>query len=53
LEVATAQDVRRAYEAAKAHGFCATEPRVYGGHYQTFLFDPDGYKVEIMTRQTS
>jgi len=49
FEVPSAADVREAYARAKALGAQATAPRVYDGHRQTFLFDPDGYKVEVYT----
>jgi len=49
LEVAESDDLEDIYVAATARGAQATRPRVYGGYYQTFIFDPDGYKIEIVT----
>jgi hypothetical protein len=49
LEVPSAQDVEAVYQAVIAAGWRATRPREYDGHYQTFVFDPDGYKVEVLT----
>ncbi len=51
LEVPTREDVRRVHATAKAEGFSTTDPQMYFGRYQTFLFDPDGYKVEIMASE--
>ena len=52
LEVAQADDVEDIYCAAIGRGAQATEPRAYGGFYQTFIFDPDGYKIEIVSKET-
>jgi catechol 2,3-dioxygenase-like lactoylglutathione lyase family enzyme len=52
FEVRSAEDVLGTYCAALVRGAQATEPRMYGGHYQTFIFDPDGYKVEVVSRDT-
>ena len=49
LEVRTAEDLEDIFVAAAARGAQATEPRIYGGYYQTFIFDPDGYKVEVVS----
>lgn len=49
FEVPAADDVTAMYHAAVARGTPATPPRVYGGFYQTFLFDPDGYKIEVLS----
>ena len=49
LEISCAEDVESIYSAAVARGAQATKPRIYGGYYQTFLFDPDGYKIEIIS----
>jgi hypothetical protein len=51
LEVPSAEDVEDVYGVALTQGAAATEPRVYGGFYQTFIFDPDGYKIEVVTRE--
>jgi catechol 2,3-dioxygenase-like lactoylglutathione lyase family enzyme len=51
LEVGRAEDVEEIYHAALGRGAQATEPRAYGGFYQTFIFDPDGYKIEVVSRE--
>jgi catechol 2,3-dioxygenase-like lactoylglutathione lyase family enzyme len=51
LEVYRAEDVDDVYLAAVARGAQAIEPRLYSGHYQTFIFDPDGYKIEVVSRE--
>lgn len=51
FEVRNAEDVLDIYCAALVRGAQATEPRMYAGHYQTFIFDPDGYKVEVVSRE--
>jgi catechol 2,3-dioxygenase-like lactoylglutathione lyase family enzyme len=50
FEVASTEDVAGVYAEASRRGYSATQPRFYDGHWQTFLFDPDGYKVEVFTR---
>ncbi len=47
MRVSTEQDVRDIYARARELGHRATKPRVYNGHYQVFVFDPDGYKLEV------
>jgi len=49
LEVSRAEDLEDLYAAAAARGAQATRPRTYGGYYQTFIFDPDGYKIEVVS----
>jgi catechol 2,3-dioxygenase-like lactoylglutathione lyase family enzyme len=49
LEVAKAEDLEDIYAAATARGNPATAPRIYGGYYQSFVFDPDGYKIEVVS----
>jgi len=51
LEVASLKDVERLYQQAQHRGLRATRPRVYEGRWQTFIFDPDGYKVEACLRE--
>ena len=51
LEVSSADDVEKLYTLAVAHGASATKPRVYGGFYQTYIFDPDGYKIEVAANE--
>lgn len=52
LEVRSRDDVDDIYVTAAASRIHATEPREYGGAYQTFVFDPDGYKIEVVSRET-
>ena len=47
MSVSTEQDVRDIYARARELGHHATGPRVFDGHFQAFLFDPDGYKLEV------
>lgn len=47
MRVSTEQDVRDIYTRALNLGHRATQPRVFSGHYQIFVFDPDGYKLEV------
>jgi len=53
FEVPTLADVFEFYRRARKIGVQATEPRRYDGHWQTFIFDPDGYKVEVLTNDPS
>jgi len=48
LEVHGETEVRNLFQAAIALGANATQPRMYNGHFQTFIFDPDGYKIEVL-----
>ena len=41
-------DVNSVHQHARQMGARTTQPRVYDGFYQTFVFDPDGYKVELL-----
>lgn len=50
FEVPSRESVDRIYEEATRHRARAIQPRLYEGHWQTFIFDPDGYKVEVFTR---
>lgn len=52
IEVPSIFDVYESYLEAKALGALATKPRVYDGHWQTFIFDPDGYKIEVFTEDS-
>jgi catechol 2,3-dioxygenase-like lactoylglutathione lyase family enzyme len=47
MRVSTEQDVRDIYARARELGHRATRPRVFNGHFQAFVFDPDGYKLEV------
>jgi catechol 2,3-dioxygenase-like lactoylglutathione lyase family enzyme len=49
LEVSKAEDLEDIFVSAAARGAQATEPRIYGGYYQSFIFDPDGYKIEVVS----
>jgi catechol 2,3-dioxygenase-like lactoylglutathione lyase family enzyme len=51
LEVPGTGDVNRFYDRARELGAQATGPRMYEGYWQTFIFDPDGYKIEVLTRE--
>ncbi len=53
LEVDSNDEVERVYSEAERRGFRATRPRLYDGQFQTFIFDPDGYKVEVAARALS
>lgn len=48
LAVRSEEDVEELHRKALAMGINATQPRIYAGAYQTFLFDPDGYKIEVL-----
>ncbi|MBN1513338.1 MAG: VOC family protein [Phycisphaerae bacterium] len=49
LWVDRAEDVLQRYRRALAAGADATPPRWYGGRYQTYIFDPNGYKIEVLS----
>jgi len=51
LVVATEEDVDELYRRATEMGARATQPRDYAGHYQAFVFDPDGYKIEVRAEE--
>ena len=48
LEVSGETEVNTLFCKAIALGASATQPRMYNGHFQTFIFDPDGYKIEVL-----
>jgi catechol 2,3-dioxygenase-like lactoylglutathione lyase family enzyme len=50
FEVPSPESVDRVYEKARTRNARATQPRLYEGHWQTFIFDPDGYKVEVFAQ---
>ncbi|UCD27623.1 MAG: VOC family protein [Planctomycetota bacterium] len=50
ISISTMARVEEIYQKAMEHGFRATKPRLYEGNYQTFIFDPDGYKIEFFTK---
>ena len=41
------QDAVAIYRQVVAHGIQATEPQVGNGNWETFLVDPDGYKINF------
>ncbi len=47
LEAPSPADIEAVYERAQAHAAQATHPRIYDGRWQLFVFDPDGYKIEV------
>lgn len=47
MSLSTEQDVRDIYARARELGYRATKPRMHDGHFQAFVFDPDGYKLEV------
>jgi catechol 2,3-dioxygenase-like lactoylglutathione lyase family enzyme len=51
FEVPVAADVDELYTRARQRGAPATTPRYYRGGWQTFVFDPDGYKIEIRAQR--
>ena len=50
FEVPTRQDVRDIYEEARRRNIHATQPREFNGYYQSYVFDPDGYKIEVISK---
>lgn len=50
FEVPTRQDVRDVYDEARRKSIRATQPREFNGYYQSYVFDPDGYKIEVIAR---
>lgn len=50
FEVPSRELVDRVYMEAREHNAQATRPRLYEGHWLTFVFDPDGYKIEVFAR---
>ena len=53
LVVAAEEDVDEVYRRATELGARATQPRHYAGHYQAFVFDPNGYKIEVRVEEQS
>lgn len=43
----SATSVDAVYQRAVAASFQATPPRLQHGRWRTYLFDPDGYKLEV------
>ena len=50
LEVDTTDQIDAIHERARTMGGRATRPRSYDQCFQTFVFDPDGYKIEVLYR---
>ena len=50
FEVSSRESVDLIYENARKRQARVTQPRLYEGHWQTFIFDPDGYKLEVFSR---
>lgn len=48
LTVPNGQDVRDIHASAARLGVRCTAPRTFDGAYQTFVFDPNGYKIEVV-----
>jgi catechol 2,3-dioxygenase-like lactoylglutathione lyase family enzyme len=47
FEVPADEDVSDIYFRALGLRARATSPRVFDGRFQTFVFDPNGYKIEV------
>jgi catechol 2,3-dioxygenase-like lactoylglutathione lyase family enzyme len=47
FEVTSADMVQQVYEAALGRSVQATQPRLDCNRWRTFIFDPDGYKIEV------
>jgi catechol 2,3-dioxygenase-like lactoylglutathione lyase family enzyme len=47
LEVESKRDVDVIHAAARSSGTQTTVPRFHQKRYQTYVFDPNGYKIEI------
>lgn len=50
FEVSSRSDVIDVYERARSRQMRATHPRSCRGLFQTYLFDPDGYKIEVVAQ---
>ncbi|GAG33295.1 unnamed protein product [marine sediment metagenome] len=50
FEVPCRETIDQIYDEARKRNARATQPRMYDGHWQIFVFDPDGYKVEVFAR---
>jgi hypothetical protein len=48
FELSRMAEVDAVYRAALAFGSEAIAPRASGAFYQAFVFDPDGYKIEVL-----
>jgi lactoylglutathione lyase len=47
FEASSVAGVNAVYQRAAQASFQATQPRIYNGSWKCFLFDPDGYKLEV------
>jgi catechol 2,3-dioxygenase-like lactoylglutathione lyase family enzyme len=47
FEASSTAGVNDVYERAIQASIQATEPRLQNGRWESFLFDPDGYKLEV------
>jgi catechol 2,3-dioxygenase-like lactoylglutathione lyase family enzyme len=47
FEAPSVAGVNEAYRRATQASIRATEPRLQNGWWKSFLFDPDGYKLEV------
>ncbi|MGB9626165.1 MAG: VOC family protein, partial [Phycisphaerae bacterium] len=52
FEAATVGDAAELYRKARAAGAQAIQPRLCNGSWRTFIFDPDGHKLEITVKET-
>jgi len=52
FEAATVGDAAELYRKARASGAQAIQPRLCNGSWRTFIFDPDGHKLEITVKET-
>jgi hypothetical protein len=50
FEVPSREVVDRVYDEALKNNARVTRPRLCEGYWQTFVFDPDGYKIEVFAR---
>src|SRR5262245_18975799 len=53
FELPRMADVDAVYRMALAFGSEAIAPRTAGAFYQAFVFDPDGYKIEVLAPLSS
>src|SRR5262249_7134896 len=53
FELSRMSEVDSVYRTALAFGSEAIAPRASGAFYQAFVFDPDGYKIEVLAPLSS
>jgi catechol 2,3-dioxygenase-like lactoylglutathione lyase family enzyme len=51
FEVATIEEAAALYAKAREMGAQAIQPRLFGGCWRTFIFDPDGHKLEVVAKE--